>query len=34
MYKVRFLFWDGTKEDVFFKTKLDAVEERDRRKKL
>lgn len=26
MYKVRFIYWDGSKEDEFFDTKVEAVE--------
>lgn len=33
MYKVRFIFLDGMKEDMFFNSKLEALQERDRRKK-
>lgn len=28
MYKVRFIYWDGLKEDEFFDTKMGAVERR------
>lgn len=32
MYKVRFLFCDGSKEDVFFNTKEKAINHRNIRK--